>query len=187
MTGGMVSRLGLVTELIGHNGCVNCLQWSSSGQLLLSGSDDKTLTVWDGLRCRKVCRLETPHEANIFSCVWLPGSDENLVASGAGDCRVCVLSPESGALLKNVTGHQGRVKRLATAPDSPGIVWSGAEDGTVRQWDIREKWTPDNCNLLVNLANQVSPLSPFPLYIQLPGPGWSRSRGEVSDCLPQQN
>ena len=158
MTSAMVARLGLVTELTGHNGCVNCLQWSTSGQFLLSGSDDKTLTVWDGLRCRKVCRLETPHEANIFSCVWLPGSDETLVASGAGDCKVCVVSPETGALVKNVTGHQSRVKRLATAQDSPGIVWSGAEDGTVRQWDIREKWTPDNCNILVNLTSQVSRL-----------------------------
>ena len=151
-----MSRLGLVAELSGHSGCVNCLQWSTSGQFLLSGSDDKTLTVWDGLRCRKVCRLETPHEANIFSCVWLPGSEESLVASGAGDCKVCVVSPETGALVKTVTGHQSRVKRLAVAQDSPGIVWSGAEDGTVRQWDIREKWTPDNCNILVNLTSQVS-------------------------------
>ena len=70
--------------------------------------------------------------------------------------QVCVLNLETGSVVRQVAGHQGRVKRLATAPDSPGIVWSGAEDGTVRQWDIREKWTPDNCNLLVNLTNQVS-------------------------------
>lgn len=155
MTGSMVSRLGLVAELTGHHGCVNCLQWSSGGHFLLSGSDDKTLTVWDGLRCRKVGRVETPHEANIFSCVWVPGFEESLVASGAGDRKVCVANPETGALVKSVAGHQSRVKRLATAQDSPGIVWSGAEDGTVRQWDIREKWTQDNSNVLVNLVHQV--------------------------------
>ena len=88
MTGAMVSRLGLVTELTGHNGCVNCLQWSISGQFLLSGSDDKT------------SRLETPHEANIFSYVWPPGSDETLVARGAGDSKVCLVSPETGAQTK---------------------------------------------------------------------------------------
>ena len=155
MTMEMVSRLGLVAELTGHHGCVNCLQWSTSGQFLLSGSDDKTLMVWDGLRCRRLGRMETPHEANIFSCVWVPGFEESLVASGAGDSKVCLASPETGANIKTVAGHRSRVKRLATAQDSPGIVWSGAEDGTVRQWDIREKWTPDNSNVLVNLVTQV--------------------------------
>ena len=156
MTGSMVSRLGLLAELTGHHGCVNCLQWNLSGHLLLSGSDDKTLTVWDGLRCRRLGRIETPHEANIFSCVWLPGTEESLVASGAGDCRVCVANTETGGVVRAVVGHTSRVKRLTTAQDSPGIVWSGAEDGTVRQWDIREKWSPDISNVLVNLTKQVS-------------------------------
>jgi len=154
MTMEMVSRLGLVAELTGHHGCVNCLQWSTSGQFLLSGSDDKTLMVWDGLRCKQVGRVETPHQANIFSCVWVPGFEESLVASGAGDCMVCVASLETGLSVASVVGHQGRVKRLATAGDSPGIVWSGSEDGTVKQWDTREKWTPDNTNVLINLINQ---------------------------------
>ena len=45
-----------------------------------------------------------------------------------------------------MAGHQGRVKRLATAGDTPGLVWSGAEDGLVRQWDLREKWSAENSN-----------------------------------------
>ena len=47
-------------------------------------------------------------------------------------------------MLKNVVGHYGRVKRLTVAADSPGLVWSGGEDGVVRQWDMREKWSRDN-------------------------------------------
>ena len=167
MTMEMVSRLGLVAELTGHHGCVNCLQWSTSGQFLLSGSDDKTLMVWDGLRCKEVGRVETPHQANIFSCVWVPGFEESLVASGAGDCMVCVASLETGLSVASVVGHQGRVKRLATAGDSPGIVWSGSEDGTVKQWDTREKWTPDNTNVLINLINQVSHNYPTLVFLRL--------------------
>ena len=58
-------------------------------------------------------------------------------------------------MVRQVAGHQGRVKRLATAGDTPGLVWSGAEDGLVRQWDLREKWSAENSNVLVNLTNQV--------------------------------
>ena len=66
------------------------VQWNSCGSLLASGSDDKTVMVWDGVRCRRVARLDTPHEGNIFSVVWLPGSEDGLLATGAGDCRVSV-------------------------------------------------------------------------------------------------
>ena len=69
--------------------------------------------------------------------------------------QVCVLNLETGSVVRQVAGHQGRVKRLATAGDTPGLVWSGAEDGLVRQWDLREKWSAENSNVLVNLTNQV--------------------------------
>ena len=60
--------------------------------------------------------------------------------------QVCVLNLETGSVVRQVAGHQGRVKRLATAGDTPGLVWSGAEDGLVRQWDLREKWSAENSN-----------------------------------------
>ena len=123
--------------------------------MLASGSDDKTIIVWDGVTFRRVSRLPTPHEGNIFSVVWLPGSDDNLLATGAGDCRVCVLDLERGTALRHITGHQGRVKRLSCAGDNPGIVWSGGEDGLVKQWDIRERWSEENNNIIVNLNEQV--------------------------------
>ena len=40
VTPSSIERLGLETQLEGHRGCVNCLQWSMDGNLLASGSDD---------------------------------------------------------------------------------------------------------------------------------------------------
>jgi len=158
MTTNMVARLGLCRELEGHTGCVNCIQWSPGGCHLASGSDDKTVIVWDGMMGKALHRLETPHEGNIFSVVWLPGDDRGLLASGAGDCRICLLDVTSSTVLRAVAGHTGRVKRLAVAGDNPGLIWSGSEDGTVRQWDSREKWSESQVaqNTLVNLNTQVS-------------------------------
>lgn len=32
VTENLISRLGLEKELVGHTGCVNCLEWNESGQ-----------------------------------------------------------------------------------------------------------------------------------------------------------
>jgi len=152
MTPNLIDRLGLVKELEGHAGCVNCIQWNKNGRFLASGSDDKTVIVWNGWKGEKVARIETPHEGNIFSVVWVPGTEDQLIGSGAGDCRVCILNVETGSVVSHVVAHQGRVKRLTTAPDSPGIVWSGGEDGIIRQWDLRERWSYDSSNVVVNLT-----------------------------------
>jgi len=155
MTPDLVRRLALVKELEGHAGCVNCIQWDPSGKFLASGSDDKTVIVWDGLVGKKLVKVETPHEGNIFSVVWMPGVDDQLVGTGAGDCRVCILNVETGTTTRSIVGHSGRVKRLTTAPDNPGVMWSGGEDGIVRQWDLRERWSGDSSNVLVNLTQQA--------------------------------
>ena len=120
---------------------------------MCSGSDDKTVVVWDGMKGKALHRLETPHEGNIFSVVWLAaGEERGLIASGAGDCRICLLDINSSKVLRTVEGHTGRVKRLAVAGDNPGLIWSGSEDGTVRQWDSREKWSEGHSaqNALIN-------------------------------------
>ena len=78
--------------------------------------------MWDGVRCKRVERLETPHEGNIFSVVWLPGSEDGQLVSGAGDCRVCLADLEAGAVTRNVAGHPGRAARLAGALRAPGAA-----------------------------------------------------------------
>ena len=43
----VVRRLKLVRQLSSHNGCVNTIQFDTTGNLLLSGSDDKMLKIFD--------------------------------------------------------------------------------------------------------------------------------------------
>jgi len=155
MTREMVDRLGLYKELEGHGGCVNCIQWNPGGMFLASGSDDRTVIVWDAVEGKLLTKIETPHENNIFDVVWLPGTDNTMLGSCAGDKRVCVLNTETSSVVCSVVGHQGRVKRLAATADSPGLLWSGGEDGTVRQWDRREKWVGDSNSVLLHLPSHT--------------------------------
>jgi len=164
MTRDMVNRLGMVRELSGHLGCVNCIQWNRNGRLLASGADDKRVIVWDGLAGKMLTKLKTLHEEKILSLAWLPGENQ-LIATGAGDNKVAIINIETSVTLTSVNGHSShndRVGTMTTSPDSPGVVLSGGDDGMVRQWDLREKWSQDSANVLVDLEHGVTSIAVCP-------------------------
>lgn len=101
-------------------------------RLLASGSDDTKVVIWDPFRHKNLLSLKTPHTGNIFSVKFMPKSNNSTIVSGAGDSCIYVYDlerPESPRW--GCTCNQIRVKRLATAPDSPSLIWSASEDGRV--------------------------------------------------------
>lgn len=154
----LISRLGLEKELNGHTGCVNCLEWNKSGQVLASASDDMHVILWDPFRYEKKLVLYTGHYGNIFSVKFMPKSNDSILVSGAGDCRVCVHELALTEPILTCHCHTGRVKRIATTESIPFLFWTVAEDGLILQYDIR---TPHTCksnkhnNVLVNLVNHM--------------------------------
>lgn len=83
-----MQNLDVEAKLKGHNGCVNCLEWSANGQLLASGSDDNRLIIWKPFHHKPVYDLMTPHQGNIFSVKFLPNTGDSLIATAAAD-RYC--------------------------------------------------------------------------------------------------
>jgi len=61
-----VQKLKLSKQLKGHKGCVNSLHFSKTGSLLVSGSDDCNICIWDWSKGKLVFQFQTPHERNIF-------------------------------------------------------------------------------------------------------------------------
>lgn len=72
-------------NLRGHVGPVYQVCWSSDSRMLLSGSRDTTLKIWD-LKTGKI-KFDLPGHADEIYCVdWSPGGDK--VASGGKDQRL---------------------------------------------------------------------------------------------------
>ncbi|CAH8665703.1 unnamed protein product [Schistosoma rodhaini] len=153
----LVNRLGLETSLQGHHGCVNCLEWNECGSYLASGSDDRRLIIWDPFERKPLLTMNTGHVANIFSVKFLSSLNENLIVTGAADSKIRVHDIKALETRHVFSCHSGRVKRLANTPSEPFLFWSASEDGTCRQFDLRD---PDQtsvnkpCNVLVNLRFQ---------------------------------
>ncbi|XP_058840274.1 WD and tetratricopeptide repeats protein 1 [Topomyia yanbarensis] len=155
-----IDKIELEAELKGHNGCVNCLEWSDNGRVLASASDDFHVMLWDPFSHKKLYDLVTPHDGNIFSVKFLPKRNNSTLVTGAGDCRTFVFDINRGNdfPIRKCTCHGQRVKRLATSSKHVHLFWSSAEDGKVLQHDMR---TPHTCrandaNVLINLRNHIN-------------------------------
>ena len=105
VTRDFINRLGLVHQLHGHEGCVNCIQWSENGELLASGSDDVRVIVWDPFRGKKVQEITTGHEGNIFSVKFMPDTNNNLIVSGAADYKLQLHDMSMGKTLQSYKKH----------------------------------------------------------------------------------
>jgi len=152
----LIQRLGLARELIGHEGCVNCLEWNKSGDILASGSDDQTVILWRPQTGDKIVQLSTDHQGNIFSVKFIPHTSDSSIVTGSQDSRVCLIDVEKGCAVQRASISRGRIKRLAVSEETSGIFWSASEDGTVMQWDTREKWTDATISCLIDLNSHCA-------------------------------
>lgn len=132
--------LGLEKTLTGHSSCVNCLEYNQSGNLLLSGSDDKSVIIWETFKSSKRNQIRTSHTGNIFSAKFISNTSDTQIATCASDAKVKVVDILKETTILNCDScHIDRIKRLAVHPSQVDLLWSSGEDGLVNQYDLREK------------------------------------------------
>jgi WD40 repeat protein/uncharacterized caspase-like protein len=123
-----------VLNLVGHQLPISSLRFSPDHQHLASGSDDKTIKIWD----LKGSLLHTlaGHQARINDLAFSP--DGQLLASASED-KTIRLWKSDGHPIRAIAGHQDAVSRLAFSPDGR-LLASGSYDNTVKLWQIDGTW-----------------------------------------------
>ncbi|SCP02670.1 WD and tetratricopeptide repeats protein 1, putative [Plasmodium malariae] len=156
-----ISRLQNTLTLSGHEGCVNRLKWNDDNYLLASASDDKRVLIWNvnsyKYKNKPKHTIDTGHFYNIFGLSYI---DNDFIVTGSMDRQVRVHNIYNSSYKDVHKCHSDRVKHIATIPKHNKFVyWSCSEDGTVRQFDTREKHrcTPPDCkNVVINYNNVPS-------------------------------
>jgi WD40 repeat protein len=126
-----------VQAIEGHTGGVNSVACSPDGTNIVSGSDDRTVRVWDAHTGKELAVLEG-HSDNVLSVAFSP--DGAHIVSGSFDKSVRVWSAKTGKEFAVLEGYSSAVWSVAFSPDGAHIA-SGSFDKTVQVWDAHTgKW-----------------------------------------------
>ncbi|KAH9009494.1 hypothetical protein EDB85DRAFT_2298559 [Lactarius pseudohatsudake] len=106
---------------------------SSDGQRIVTGSDDRTIRVWDANTGETEAGPFTGHTSSVNSVAFSP--DGQRIVSGSHDRTIRVWNASTGEMEAGpFTGHTDWVNSVAFSPDGQRIV-SGSHDGTIRVWN----------------------------------------------------
>ena len=117
--------------LKGHSGPLMCLAISPGEDVIVSGSKDHTLKLWE-LKEGTCIRTLEGHKAAV-ACVEFSPNGRFLV-SGSHDKTLRLWEVETGRCIYTLEEHANWVEHAKFTPDGRRIV-SGSRDNTVRIWE----------------------------------------------------
>ncbi|KAH7690105.1 WD repeat-containing protein 42A protein [Dioscorea alata] len=135
----LVLRLGIHRKLDKHRGCVNTVSFNADGDILVSGSDDRMIILWNWDAGLVKLSFHSGHTDNVFQAKFMPYTDDRTLVTCAadGEVRHVQILERGQVVTKMLAQHEGRVHKMAIEPGSPHIFYSCGEDGLVQHFDLR--------------------------------------------------
>ncbi|PHH84552.1 hypothetical protein CDD83_1739 [Cordyceps sp. RAO-2017] len=122
-----------IRRYVGHEEIINTVDVSRRGEeLLISGSDDSSIGVWDPRTKNAVDHIQTDFPITAVAI----SQAGNEIFSGGIDNDIRVWDLRKKAVVYSMLGHSDTIMSLRVSPDTQSLV-SYAMDSTVRTWDIR--------------------------------------------------
>jgi len=119
-------------SLKGHIGSINSIDFNKSGNLLLSGSSDHNIKLWD-VKNSTLLRTFSEHITVTRDVKFTP--DGKSVISAEDDYLVYWRNAVSGSIGKLLLyGHTNTVNSVDINSDMSRII-SGSQDNTIKVWD----------------------------------------------------
>ena len=140
--------IGMIFEQKNHHfGSIFCIDWSSSGKLLATGSNDKTIKLMNIPELEDNKKLINDHETfelqitgnqgTVRSLCFEPTNDLVLLSANNGENTIKLWDTIKGINIACLEGHSAEANIVKWSNDSQLFASSGL-DKTVRFWDIRE-------------------------------------------------
>jgi WD40 repeat protein len=139
------------------------LAFSPDSALIVSGSSDNVVCVWDA---HSGIILSGPFSGRTRSVSSLSFSPNSIhIASGSWDGTIIIWDARNGSLVAGpLKGHVDAINSVAYSTDGNRLV-SGSQDHTVRVWDVQsmistdpgpfENWSPDKDGWIVGSGGEL--------------------------------
>jgi WD40 repeat protein len=121
-----------IRRLVGHREVVADVAFSPDGKLILSGSQDLDVIVWNATSGEQIHRL-TGHTGGLLSIAFSP--DGRLALSGAYDGSLLLWDVAEGVALRRFVGLTKPIVGLAFVPDGHSFLVA-ADDDAVHEWRV---------------------------------------------------
>ncbi|XP_065571818.1 U3 small nucleolar RNA-associated protein 15 homolog [Artemia franciscana] len=108
--------------------------YRSDGKLILAGSDDKHVRLFDPIR-KDLLRMYKGHTAPVYRCKFLP--DSTKLASFSDDRTACIWDLPTETQLNKFEGHTDYIRAGAASYTSSEILLTGSYDHMVKLYDAR--------------------------------------------------
>jgi WD40 repeat protein len=115
----------------GHTGIVTSVRFLPGDSLLVTGSIDSTIKIWERTSGKIVQQIKHPDAIAYLDL----STDGKYIVTGSYDSKVRLWRISDGALIKEFTGHTGTVWTVAFSNDGTKIA-AGGDDAMVLVWDI---------------------------------------------------
>jgi WD40 repeat protein len=127
---------GILYSLQAHTEKVFNVAWSTLlPDMLMSGSDDRNVHIWDTTKPSQSAACLRGHTQNVRALNWhseIPW----MVVTGSWDSTIRVWDFRDGRCLRVVTDHHADVYGLGSHPKRPFLFASSSRDNTIRQWRL---------------------------------------------------
>ena len=123
-------------------GAVYSVAYSSDGQRIISGSEDRTIRIWDAKTGAPVGKPLEGHTDNVWSVAYSPNGQH--IISGSADHTIRIWDAHTGgAVGYPLNAHSHGVRSIACSPDGRHIV-SGSLDTTIHVWELFQQPSASN-------------------------------------------
>jgi WD40 repeat protein/energy-coupling factor transporter ATP-binding protein EcfA2 len=119
-------------RLKGHDGSVYSVSFSSDGKTLATGSEDKTIKLWN-VETGQEIRTLTGHNDHVSSVSFSP--DGKTLATGSWDKTIKLWNVETGQEICTLSGHNYSVSSVSFSPDGKTLA-TGGWDKTIKLWNV---------------------------------------------------
>eukprot|EP00795_Rhopilema_esculentum_P011998 gene11998-2581_t len=117
-------------RLKGHEGVIFSIRFTSSGEHLLSVSDDRSIRKWD-IKSEECLQVLYGHTARVWDATYL-----NELIVSIGEDATCFIWDDQSTVLKKFKGHKGKNIWSLAVDEGSNLIATGGGDSSIRLWTI---------------------------------------------------